>query len=88
MPDELLISNEERYSSAVRDFRVTGSLKYPAAEWIVLGNFTAENRFGDQRFSIGVKAFVRFIKVTWLNHYGSEFYCTWTRVQVRATCRG
>lgn len=81
--DELVISNEERYSSAVRELRATGSLKYPATEWVVLGNFTAANKLGEQRFPVTAKSFVRFLKLTWLSHYGAEFYCTWTRVQVR-----
>lgn len=81
--DELVISNEERYSSAVRELRATGSQKYPATEWVVLGNFTAENRLGEQKFPVASKTFVRFLKLTWLSHYGAEFYCTWTRVQVR-----
>jgi hypothetical protein len=81
--DEVLLTNEERYSSAVHQFRLTGSLKYPTTEWVVLGNFSAANVLGEQRFIISSKAFVRYLKMTWLSHFGTEFYCTLSRVQVR-----
>jgi hypothetical protein len=83
--DALVVSNEEKYSSAVHHFRVVGSQKYPASEWIVLGNFTADNVLGEQTFNVSVRTWVRYIRITWLSHYGSEFYCTWTRVKVHGS---
>ena len=83
--DAIVISNDEKYSSAVQHFRVTGSQKFPTNEWLVLGNFTAANVLGEQTFPITVMSFVRFVKVSWLSHYGNEFYCTWTRVKVHGS---
>lgn len=83
--DELVIANEEKYSSSVATMRVLGSQKYPATEWIVLGNFTAANALGDQTFAVNVRTWVRYMKISWLSHYGNEFYCTWTRVKVHGS---
>jgi hypothetical protein len=80
--DEIVISSQEKFSSTVKDFRVLGSLTFPTAEWVVLGNFSAEERLGEQSFSLSVKSWSRFIKVSWLSHHGSEFYCTWNRIRV------
>ncbi|RYG52339.1 hypothetical protein EON66_09855, partial [archaeon] len=66
-------------------FRVVGSLHYPANEWIVLGNFTAERRLGQQSFNISVNSFVKYLRISWLSHYGSEFYCTWTHILVHGS---
>jgi hypothetical protein len=83
--DTLILFNEEKYSSAVNHFKVLGAQKYPASEWIVLGNFSAENKLGAQSFPIAVRSWVRYIKVNWLSHYGHEFYCTWTRIRVHGS---
>lgn len=85
MVDTLVLTNEEKYSSSVQHFRVLGSQKYPASEWVVLGNFTAANRLGEQSFPVAVKSWVRYVKISWLSHYGNEFYCTWTRVRVHGS---
>ena len=80
--DEIVISSQEKFSSTVKDFRVLGSLTFPTAEWVVLGNFSADERLGEQTFSLSVKSWSRFVKVSWLSHHGSEFYCTWNRIRV------
>jgi hypothetical protein len=86
--DELVISNDEKYSSAVHHFRVLGSQKYPTSEWMVLGNFSAANMLGEQTYRIlpaFKQQFVRFLKINWLSHYGNEFYCTWSKVRVHGS---
>lgn len=83
--DELVISNEEKYSSTLKSFRLLGGTRFPATEWFVLGNFSAANKLGEQRFRVAVKQFVSHVKIVWLTHHGSEFYCTWTRVRVHGS---
>lgn len=87
--DALVLSNEEKYSSSVASFRLLGSAKFPAAEWFVLGNFSAARRLGEQAFLVTAPAarttYLRYLKVVWTAHHGSEFYCTWTRLRVYGT---
>jgi hypothetical protein len=85
MVDTIIISNEEKYSSSVQHLRVLGSQKFPAAEWVVIGNFTAANTLGEQVFPVSNKQWVRYLKLSWLSHYGDEFYCTWTRIKVHGS---
>ena len=63
--DTVVIANNERYSSQVQNFLVLGSQTYPATEWIVLGEFNAENRFGEQSFTVTSQSWVRYIKLRW-----------------------
>lgn len=51
----------------------------------MLGNYTADNKLGDQRFSVKTRAYVRYLKLQWATHYGSEFYCTLTRIMVHGS---
>ena len=61
--DTVVIANNERYSSQVHNFLVLGSPTFPVSEWIVLGEFNAENRFGEQSFAVTSQAWVRYIKL-------------------------
>jgi hypothetical protein len=61
--DTVVIANDERYSSQVQNFLVLGSPTFPVTEWIVLGEFNAENRFGDQAFPVTSQTWVRYIKL-------------------------
>ncbi|XP_050364846.1 SUN domain-containing protein 4 isoform X2 [Argentina anserina] len=80
--DTIKIGNLEHYSSNLRDFELLGSLVYPTDEWVKLGNFTAANIKLAQRFDMEVPKWVRYIKLKLLNHYGSEFYCTVSVIEI------
>lgn len=41
--DTVVLANYERYSSSIKDFLILGSQRYPTNEWVLLGNFTAED---------------------------------------------
>eukprot|EP01138_Halocafeteria_seosinensis_P002680 gb/GECG01002740.1/.p1 GENE.gb/GECG01002740.1/~~gb/GECG01002740.1/.p1 ORF type:complete len:1170 (+),score=154.16 gb/GECG01002740.1/:1-3510(+) len=83
--DTVVLANYERYSSSIKDFLVLGSQRYPTNEWILLGNFTAEDVYGEQTFSVSSNPWTRYIKLVWLSHYGNEFYCTLTSLQVHGS---
>ncbi|KAJ4847396.1 hypothetical protein Tsubulata_038584 [Turnera subulata] len=76
------IANFEHYSSNLREFELLGSLVYPTEEWEKLGNFTAANVKHAQRFSLQEPKWVRYLKLNLLSHYGSEFYCTISVIEV------
>lgn len=82
---DVVISNFERFASAVKDFRLLGSQSYPSNHWIVLGNFTAEDRHGEQSFGVSPTtrmAMVRYLRFRWLSQHRSEYYCTLTGIKV------
>ncbi|KAK4435493.1 SUN domain-containing protein 5 [Sesamum alatum] len=87
LPDETLvdavkIANFEHYSSNFKDFELYGSLVYPTETWNKLGSFVAANIKQTQCFKLPEPKWVRYLKVNLLSHYGSEFYCTLSVVEV------
>ncbi|PON95161.1 Galactose-binding domain-like [Trema orientale] len=80
--DTIEIANFEHYSSNLKEFELFGSLVYPSDEWVKLGNFTAPNIKLAQRFYLKEPKWVRYLKLNLLSHYGSEFYCTLSTVEV------
>ncbi|KAL5538983.1 hypothetical protein UlMin_021356 [Ulmus minor] len=80
--DTIEIANFEHYSSNLREFELYGSLVYPSDEWVKLGNFTAANVKLAHRFDLLEPKWVRYLKLNLLSHYGSEFYCTLSIVEV------
>jgi len=76
------IGNFEHYSSNVKDFELYSSLIYPTDKWVNLGNFTAQNVKHAQRFALSEPKWARYLKLNMLSHYGSEFYCTLSMVEV------
>lgn len=76
------IANFEHYSSNLKQFRLMGSLVYPAESWFELGNFTAKNIKQSQRFLLPEPKWVRYLKLVLLSHHGSEFYCTLSTFKV------
>eukprot|EP00250_Pteridium_aquilinum_P013704 c21517_g1_i1 orf=162-2393(+) len=79
---EIVIANHEFYSSNVREFELWGSLTYPAEKWVSLGKFEAENCRLSQTFALREPQWVRYLKIQMLSHYGSDFYCTLSMVEV------
>ncbi|ETV94399.1 hypothetical protein, variant 1 [Aphanomyces invadans] len=80
--DAIAIANYEKFSSPTRDFLVLGSINYPSDTWVVLGNFTASHRNGEQLFEFHESHHVRYIKLRMMSHYGSEYYCTMSQIRV------
>ncbi|KAJ0081151.1 hypothetical protein Patl1_12421 [Pistacia atlantica] len=80
--DTIEIANFEHHSSNLKGFELLGSLVYPTDSWMLLGNFTAKNIKQSQRFPLKEHKWVRYLKLNFLSHYGSEFYCTLNTVQV------
>uniref|UniRef100_A0A5B6YN45 SUN domain-containing protein n=1 Tax=Davidia involucrata TaxID=16924 RepID=A0A5B6YN45_DAVIN len=80
--DTIEIANFEHYSSNLKDFELFGSSVYPTDTWVKLGNFTAGSVKHAQRFVLQDPKWVRYLKLNLLSHYGSEFYCTLSVVEV------
>ncbi|GMH31405.1 hypothetical protein Nepgr_033248 [Nepenthes gracilis] len=80
--DTIEIANFEHHSSNLKDFEILGSLVYPTDTWVRLGNFTAGNVKHAQRFALPEPKWVRYLKLNLLSHYGSEFYCTLSSIEV------
>ncbi|RRT47730.1 hypothetical protein B296_00052303, partial [Ensete ventricosum] len=76
------IANFEHYSSNFKNFDLFSSLVYPTDSWVKLGNFTAANVKHAQRFSLSEPKWARYLKINLLSHYGSEFFCTLSVVEV------
>ncbi|XVF63442.1 hypothetical protein PTKIN_Ptkin09bG0087500 [Pterospermum kingtungense] len=80
--DTIKIANFEHYSSNLKEFELLGSLVFPTDAWIKLGNFTAANVKHAQPFVLPEPKWVRYLKLNLLSHYGSEFYCTLSVIEV------
>ncbi|CAH9117053.1 unnamed protein product [Cuscuta europaea] len=80
--DVIKIANFEHYSSNLKEFELLGSLTYPSEAWEPLGTFVAENVKHLQCFKLPQPKWVRYLKLNLRSHYGSEFYCTISVVEV------
>ncbi|EFJ28523.1 hypothetical protein SELMODRAFT_441228 [Selaginella moellendorffii] len=80
--DTIVIANYELYSSNPRELELLGSLMFPTEEWKLLGKFEAENVRQPQRFVLPKPEWARYLKLRILSHYGAEFYCTLSAVEV------
>lgn len=81
--DEILIGNYEFYSSMFKNLKISVSARFPTNQWINLGEFQAENIRKLQIFKIeNPLIWAKFLKVEFLTHYGNEFYCPISSVQV------
>lgn len=80
--DAVKIANFEHHSSNFKDFELYGSLVYPTETWDTLGSFVAANSKHVQCFKLPEPKWVRYLKVNLLSHYGSDFYCTLSVVEV------
>ncbi|CAM8989180.1 unnamed protein product [Rhodiola kirilowii] len=80
--DTIMLANFEHYSSNLKEFEVLGSKVYPTETWVKLGNFTAGNVKHEQRFTLQDPKWARYLKLKLLSHYGSEFYCTLSLMEV------
>ena len=82
---EITLANFEFFSSQFRDFSVYGSSKLPP-DWILLGNYTAKNVRERQHFAIkDPKIWSKHVRIHFLSHFGVEFYCPLTSIQIFGT---
>ncbi|TID29960.1 hypothetical protein CANINC_001471 [Pichia inconspicua] len=81
--DEVVIGNFEFYSSVFKKLRFSVSDRYPVQQWVTIGEFEAINERGNQHFNINNPIiWAKFIKIEILSHYGNEFYCPISTIQV------
>ena len=79
--DTIVLANYEFFSNMFKKFTVTAAKQLTGREndWTQLGVFRARNVRGQQVFRIPSaprsKAFFRYIRIDFLEHFGSEFYC-------------
>ncbi|TLS23840.1 hypothetical protein PpBr36_08701 [Pyricularia pennisetigena] len=86
--DTVVIANFEFFSSMIRTFRVSVSDRYPVKleKWKVIGTFEARNQRDIQAFLVEhPQIWAKYIRIEFLNHYGSEFYCPISLVRVHGT---
>ncbi|KAG8496813.1 hypothetical protein CXB51_008049 [Gossypium anomalum] len=80
--DAVKIANFEHHSSNFKEFELYGSLNYPTDTWFPLGKFVAANVKQIQTFTLSEPKWLRYLKLNLLSHYGSDFYCTLSVVEV------
>ncbi|KAK9841003.1 hypothetical protein WJX81_005028 [Elliptochloris bilobata] len=92
--DTVRLAQFELYSSRVRDLKVLGRQSHPRADgsdyakglnassWQPLGRFTAANVKGVQAFSIASPAWVKFLQLRFVTHYGNEPVCAINELSV------
>ncbi|KAK9341057.1 UNC-like C-terminal-domain-containing protein [Lipomyces starkeyi] len=86
--DTVVLANYEFFSSMVRKFRVSVSIRYPvkATGWTILGEFEARNVREIQPFLVRNSLdWARFLRIEFLSHWGQEFYCPLSLVRVHGT---
>ena len=86
--DTVVLANYEFFSSIFRQFRVSVSDRYPVKmdKWRELGTFEARNTREIQAFLVErPQLFARYLRVEFLTHYGSEYYCPISLLRVHGT---
>ncbi|KAL1899483.1 hypothetical protein Sste5346_002882 [Sporothrix stenoceras] len=86
--DTVVLANFEFFSSMVRRFRVSVSDRYPvkADRWRTLGEYEARNSRDIQPFLIEhPQIWAKYIRIDFLTHYGSEYYCPISLLRVHGT---
>jgi hypothetical protein len=86
--DTLVLANFEFFSRMFKRFKVhvSRNLNGGDDEWLDIGSFRARNVRGLQVFKTpepaGDARFFRYIRIDFLEHYGSEYYCPLSLVRV------
>lgn len=86
--DTVVLANFEFFSSMFRNFRVSVSDRYPVKldKWRELGTFEARNSREVQAFLVeSPLIWARYLRVEFLAHYGSEYYCPVSLLRVHGT---
>ena len=86
--DTVVLANFEFFSSMFRTFRVSVSDRYPVKpdKWKELGTFEARNSREVQAFLVeSPLIWARYLRVEFLAHFGSEYYCPVSLLRVHGT---
>ena len=86
--DTVVLANYEFFSSIFRHFRVSVSDRYPVKmdKWRDLGTFQGRNTREVQAFLIEhPQIWARYLRIEFLTHYGSEYYCPISLLRVHGT---
>lgn len=86
--DTVVLANFEFFSSMFRTFKISVSDRYPvkADRWKELGTYEARNSRDIQAFLVETPLiWARYLRVEFLTHYGSEFYCPLSLLRVHGT---
>lgn len=86
--DTIVLANYEFFSSIFRSFRVSVSDQYPVKleKWKIIGSYEARNTREVQAFLVeNPIIWARYLRIEFLTHYGSEFYCPISLVRVHGT---
>src|SRR5271170_5963508 len=86
--DTVVLANFEFFSSTFKEFRISVTDRYPINErgWKSLGTFVANNTRAIQVFAVeNPLIWARYVRIEFLSHYGSEFYCPLTLLRIHGT---
>jgi len=89
--EKLSLANHEQYSSTFRHFQVLGSPVYPVnaptgpGAWRLIGNFIAQDSRFAQDFSLKTPQWAKYLKIRFLSHYGTDYFCTVSSLKVFGT---
>ncbi|XP_039280638.1 uncharacterized protein LOC111045445 isoform X2 [Nilaparvata lugens] len=87
-PEKIELANFELFSSILREFSVSVSLRHPSRDWSQAGAFEAREVRTIQSFALAPQpqaTFVKYIRVEFHSHYGSEHYCPVSLFRVYGT---
>ena len=86
--DTVVLANFEFFSSMFRTFRLSVSDRYPVKidRWKELGVYEARNSREIQAFLVeNPLIWARYLRIEFLTHYGSEYYCPMSLIRVHGT---
>src|SRR5271170_7903736 len=86
--DTIVLANFEFFSSTFKEFRISVTDRYPTNErgWKSLGTFMANNTRAIQVFAVeNPLIWARYVRIDFISHYGSEFYCPLTLLRIHGT---
>jgi hypothetical protein len=86
--DTIVLANFEFFSSTFKEFRVSVTDRYPIHErgWKTLGTYQGNNTRTLQVFVVeNPLIWARYIRIEFLSHYGSEFYCPLSLLRIHGT---
>merc|ERR1719193_2447190 len=81
MVEEVVLLNIEHYSSNIKEVQISGSSKFPTANWTPLASFEAENTHNEINYSVS-HTWVRYVHIEIRSTWGSHYYCTLTQIKI------
>eukprot|EP00727_Mastigamoeba_balamuthi_P000138 m51a1_g10120 hypothetical protein (600) ;mRNA; r:45762-53529 len=81
--ESIALGNHELFSSTFRDVSFYGAFgRARAAEWALLGNFSAADVLETQTFELARPVWARYLRLVVRNHHRAERLCTLTSLSV------